>query len=606
MKKTLLLISTLLICCFIGVIQTPVFSQDMGANYWFNKGVDEQNLNKKVEFYLKAIQEKPNFIEAFYNIALVYINMKDYQKAEDAFKKALMVNPSELKTSLKGTILKRLGSLYRNMGRYEESEQSFQAALNITQEKKLQALLLYELGQTKIAQNQFDQAISFFEQGRRESPEDRATFETGIQIAQNHKTIYDLYQQGLDASAKNDLVRAAERFSRVIELNPNHQAAKSQLDRINQAIEQNRLTDKAEMQILFDQAKAYMNNGDLKSAIQYFENIKKRRADYPEVDQLLAEAKEKQYAQLLSEQQLENLYIKGTEYSKNGNYSVALTTFEQVNAQNANYKDVAAQISRLRNEINKLKTSSVELVDDSFTQYAADEGAMTSRTTKQQSRPSQETDQYFKRRSQRMNAANDSLLAQNFYQEALELMQKRDWLQATIVMEKIRLIIPDYKDTEFLLNQAKSHLNMGVQYAENDSSAPSKTSMSTMMILAFLAGILILPTAGILFFSPVTRARYFLLQKRYDKAREIYENLLSKKPNNVKLYITLANIYINENRIDSVAVSVFEKAILYNDDLKFRLEPIVTKYYLEKSKHTQNPKSLLSGSLKDELDRMGH
>ncbi|MFZ5517696.1 MAG: tetratricopeptide repeat protein [Candidatus Zhuqueibacterota bacterium] len=603
MKKTLLLFSTLLFCWFVSANQTPVFSQDMGANYWFNKGVDEQNLNKKVEHYLKAIQEKPNFIEAFYNLALVYINLKEYQKAEDAFKKAIMVNPSELKTSLKGTILKRLGSLYRNMGRYEESEQSFQAALNITQEKKLQALILYELGQTKIAQNQFDQAIAFFEQGKRESPEDRATFETGIQIAQNHKAIYELYQQGLDASAKNDLVHAAERFSRVIELNPNHQAAKSQLDKINQAIEQNRLSDKAEIQILFDQAKAYMNTGDLKSAIQYFENIKKRQADYPEVDRLIVEAKEKQYAQLLSDQQLENLYIKGTEQYKNGNYTIALTTFEQVNAQSANYKDVAAQISRLRNEINKLKTSSNELVDDSFAHYSTGEG---SNATKQQIRPSPEIDQFFKKRSQRMNAAIDSQLVQNFYQEALELMQKRDWLQATIVMEKIRLIIPDYKDTEFLLNQAKSHLNMGGQVTENDGSAPSNTQMSTMMFLAFLAGILILPAAGILFFSPVTRARYFLLQKRYDKAREIYENLLSKKPNNVKLYITLANIYINENRIDSVAVSVFEKAILYNDDLKFRLEPIVTKYYLEKSKHTQNPKSLLSGSLKDELDRMGH
>ena len=76
------------------------------------------------------------------------------------------------------------------------------------------------------------------------------------------------------------------------------------------------------------------------------------------------------------------------------------------------------------------------------------------------------------------------------------------------------------------------------------------------------------------------------MQKKYDKARQIYEKILNYNPDKVKLYITLANIYVNENRNDEVAVKVFEKVIEsnLNENLKSRLTPIVNRYYLERGK----------------------
>jgi tetratricopeptide (TPR) repeat protein len=120
-----------------------------------------------------------------------------------------------------------------------------------------------------------------------------------------------------------------------------------------------------------------------------------------------------------------------------------------------------------------------------------------------------------------------------------------------------------------------------------------------------LASIVALPVA-ILSISPASRAKYFILLRKYDRAREIYERMLSKKPNNIKLYITLANIYINENRVDEVAIHIFERAIQYNDSLKVQLEPIVTRYYHQKAKSSATPKSLIQGVLKEELQRMGN
>ena len=96
------------------------------------------------------------------------------------------------------------------------------------------------------------------------------------------------------------------------------------------------------------------------------------------------------------------------------------------------------------------------------------------------------------------------------------------------------------------------------------------------------------------------------MQKKYAKARLIYENLLSKEPHRVNLYITLANIYINENRIDEISVRIFEKAIQYDNGMKFQLEPIVSKYYLDKPKFSDNSTKLLDEALQDKLNNMGN
>lgn len=603
-KRLLVAFLLLVLAVAFTNIQTG-FSQDTEAIYWFKKGVDEKNHDKKIEYYLKAIESKPNFTEAHYNLALAYLVQKKYDNAEDSFKKALYVNPTALNSGLKSNILNRLGSMYRKMEKYAEAEESLQAALNISTDKQFRALTLYELGQTKIAQAKFDEAVKIFKQGIDISPSDRASFETGIQLAEDQKNIQNLYQQGLQAVQANKLAEAVQYFNKVIELEPTHQPAKAEIQKITVAQQQKQSSENDKLLTMYNQALAELDKGEWAAAIKNLENINQLQQNYKDVNKLLLQTKEKQYQELITAQ----LYEKGLENVQKGNFVLALINFERVAEIYPNYKDINSVLesTRKKAEQNKERAEAQVAANESQSTRREDDNQRDFNKLNRDGGSAQRTfEQPESPRNLPGNTNIDSQLVRNFYQEALDLIQKEEWLQAGVVLERVKLIDPTYQNTEFLLDQVKQNLN--VSSLTNDKrkfAAGSKSQSSGLVLFGFLAGIVMLPVA-LFFISPTTRARYYILLKKYDKAREIYEGILTKKPNNIKLYITLANIYINERRIDEVAIRVFERAIQYNDDLKIQLEPIVSRYYLDKSKTSDNPVHLLDDTLREQLRKMGN
>ncbi len=593
----------LLSCIVFGFGISTAKPQQNEAAYWFERAVNENNQEKKVEYYLKAIEKRPNFVEAYFNLALTYLGLKKYDQAEDAFKKAMYVNPAALSTSLKSNILNRLGTMYRRAGRYQEAEESFQAALNIATDKKFRALTLFELGQTKLAQGQYDDAIKIFRQGMESSPADRASFENGIQLAETQRKVQALDQQASQLAQNGKVAEAAEIYNRILEIDPNHQQAKAQLKKLNLLVEQKQSNDTERVQRLYDEAQAHLNKGEWSEAIALLEKVNQQQPNFKETNKLILQAQEKQYQQLIVQQ----LYDKGQDNFDKGNYVIALVNFERVAEIDPNFKDISERITNTRKKIEQTNQRGDNLLALSDSRQSRSEETSRSDMTAYES-PTARESQLIGQNQGKSAAAGGTLdvqLIQNYYQEALDLMQKQDWLKAGIVLEKIKLINPNYKNTEFLLAQARQNLERtNFSDTEKANATGSKSGNPAVLVLAFLAGIVVLPV-GLFFLSPVTRARYYILQKRYDKAREIYERLLSKKPNDIKLYITLANIYINERRIDEVSIRVFERAIQYNDNLKIQLEPIVHRYYLEKGKTDDSPLHLLNDSLKEKLRRMG-
>ncbi len=572
------------------------YSQDIGAAYWFKKGIIEKDQDKKIEYYQKAVQEDPKFVEAHYNLALIFLLKKELNNAENAFKSALAANPN---APLKTNILSRLGLTYRKLNRYTEAEDALQEVINITNDNKLKALTLYELGQTKISQGQFDAAVNYFQQGIRTLPEDRSPFETGIQLARDQQKINDLFQQGIMLVKNDKLLEAKEIFNQIINLNPNHNEAKQQIENIA-LMEQQIELENQQLQPLYNQAVAYMNEGEWSEAIKNFGKIKSLQADFADVDKLLTLAQEQQHQQLLAVQKTDSFYAMGIENFEKGNYIVALANFERVFEQNPTYKDIEPRIVATKKEVKRVNELMSKMPGRDIVNFIE-----TNNSFEIESNPTATTapssQQLFSEQSRQLNTAVDSQLVQNYYHEALDFMQKQEWQRAMILLEKIRLLKPNYQNTEFLISQVKHNIetaNIGIVNKTGDQKK------SPTVLFALLLGIIALP-AILLFASPTTRAKYFILLKKYDKAQEIYERMLSKKPNNVKLYITLANIYINENRVDEIAIQVFERAIQYNDQLKIQLEPIVSKYYLQKSKSSDTPRKLIQGALYEELKRMG-
>jgi tetratricopeptide (TPR) repeat protein len=598
-KRIRIAFGLLIIYCFV-LLSIKGFSQDIGATYWFKKGINEKDNDKKIEYYQNAVKENPQFVEAHYNLALSYLINKDLNKAQEALNNALSANPNALNNVLKSNILNRLGSTYRKLDRFAEAEKAFQAALDVTTDNKFKAVTLYELGQTKISQGEFDTAANYFRQGMRISPEDRASFETGIQLAKDQQKVHDLYQQGLTLVKNQKLVEAKDVFNQVLAINPNHEEARKQIeDVIPQILEKNEVRDK-QLKPLYAQALVYMNDGNWSDAIKQFEKINSIQANYSDVNKLLAQARERQNQQLLTDQKIDNFYAMGVENFDSSNYMVALANFEKVSEIDPKFKDIDARIQATKKEIsrvNELMAKMPKRNEATFT--TTDENFQIESST--YSSNDLNSQQLFAEKSRQMDAAIDSQLVKNYYQEALDLMQQQQWQRAMILFEKIKLIKPNYKSTEFLLSQVKQNIE-AASMAANET--PTQSTSSTLLFALF-GSIIALPIA-VLVASPITRARYYILLKKYDKAREIYERMLTKRPNNIKLYITLANIYINENRVDEIAIRVFERAIQYNDNLKVQLEPIVSRYYLQKSKSSDTPTKLIQGALKEELKRMGN
>ncbi|MDZ7376124.1 MAG: tetratricopeptide repeat protein, partial [candidate division KSB1 bacterium] len=585
MRKNYLLLIGLLLILSVTRELLAGNPQDIGAAYWFRKAVSEKDTDKKIEFYLKAIQENPAFAEAHYNLALLYIGKKEIGKAVDHLNQALTSDPNP---SLKSNVLSRLGASYRKLGQLVEAEKAFNEAMKLSKDTQFKNLMLYELGQTKISQGRYAEAIEYFRKGLLNSPENRSSFELGIQMAREQQKVAELYEQGLALIKNNKLTDAKEVFRQLLQMDSSHAGAKEQLEKIADLMAQKVDPRDQQIQPLYIQALADMNQGKWSEAIKNLEKIKSLRPNNAEIAKLLAEAQEKQNEQILNEQKIENFYTMGVENFTKGNYTLALANFEKVAELNPNYKDIDSRIQATRKEVNRINelmsrmpTRDEVVVSEPVASYAM-ESNFSPGSNAGAMRSSSES-------GMKSDADIDQELAQTYYQQALDLMRQQDWQRAMILLEKIKLIKPGYRNTEFLLSQARQNIESTMGLSQD---ATSGRTAGNKLILALIIGFVSLPLA-ILYLLPTTRARYYILLKRYDKARAIYERLLSKKPNNIKLYITLANIYINENRIDEVAIRVFERAIQYNDHLKLQLEPIVARYYLQNAKVSDCPNNVI-------------
>lgn len=93
------------------MIQSLVKEEDYAPTSYFLLGnieIDNKNLTRAKEFYLKAIQQKESFHQAHYNVALVYLEEKNMEKAKYHAGRAHELKPSEPIYKKKKTQLDKL------------------------------------------------------------------------------------------------------------------------------------------------------------------------------------------------------------------------------------------------------------------------------------------------------------------------------------------------------------------------------------------------------------------------------------------------------------------------------------------------------------------
>lgn len=96
----------------------------------YNQGVELQQqgfLNQAIQKYKAAIDADDRLEQAFCNIGLIYIAQRNFAKASDAFKKAIVLKPTN-PFSLNG-----MGSVLYSKGKVQEAMEKWQKAIDVDQ-----------------------------------------------------------------------------------------------------------------------------------------------------------------------------------------------------------------------------------------------------------------------------------------------------------------------------------------------------------------------------------------------------------------------------------------------------------------------------------------
>jgi len=105
---------------------TPKQDNKALAKEWFDKGFAEKtDMNKKIEFYTKAIQLDPNFKEAYNNRGLAKHGLSRYTEAITDYDKAIQLDPN-----YKNAYIAR-GLAKHGLSRYNEAISDFDKAIQL-------------------------------------------------------------------------------------------------------------------------------------------------------------------------------------------------------------------------------------------------------------------------------------------------------------------------------------------------------------------------------------------------------------------------------------------------------------------------------------------
>ncbi len=290
-------------------------------------------------------------------------------------------------------------------------------------------------------------------------------------------------------------------------------------------------------------------------AIIAFEKVQQESKKFRDVDRRLAYA-HKNLARESQKSIVASYYAEGVIAMNRNDFGWALAAFEKVSQLDSNYQEVRSQLASIVMTLQR-KTAF---------------GSLLAAT-----------------------AALDSL-----YEAALTAMAKADWAVAANILKELCLLQPDYRDAIELLVQARINL----EKSQSGGDAVAATGGKTFFYLGgAFTGLIVLTALGLIGFSPVTRARLHLLRGNPADAAQIYEKMLQRHPERVKLYLPLSNIYLNLGKHDERAMRAYKMVLQLNLATRHREEinTIVAQRYLTEGRMDTDAIEVLENALQAEL-----
>lgn len=550
----------------IFVFMAEVKAQSQEAVDWFNKAVAEKSKQLKIEHYLKAIEVEPDFIQAHMNLGLAYLHTKDNQSAENAFLKANSLNKGQLNDDLKVRIIFNLATAQKRLKKYVECEKTLLLAQKSARKKPMKAQIIFELGRVYQAQNRLQEALVVLKEGRGKFKNNRAFFDNFIKLVEEGILVQRIESEYQNAISAGQLQQAQSAVQRIREINPNHIGIDEKSAYLDSILKS---TVKKEYQNdLFELAEKHEKEGNIDLSINTLQVLLQTEPDNSEASTKLQKLKE-QYQEEQNNKLIEEEYANGVAALEQRNWTRAIIAFEQVVVADSEYQDAQTNLNKAK---RGLESQSTQSILRQF--YLAGVSAMENKNLNSalvsfekitsispNYKDAAELIQQIKKAG-KVRTVNPLLSDEYFtslYNEALAAINKEDWMQAMLDLEKLKLLAPDDHNILNLYIQAKEKLKTGSQTAP---ALPQK--IMPLFYVGAAVTVLLIPLLGFTVFSAASRARFYYLRNNYHKAARLYEKLLVKNPERLKYYPILANIYLVLGKNDERAFKVFRMVIDLN------------------------------------------
>ncbi|HEX9653347.1 MAG TPA: tetratricopeptide repeat protein, partial [bacterium] len=248
----------------------------------------------------------------------------------------------------------------------------------------------------------------------------------------------------------------------------------------------------------------------------------------------------------------EPIYKEGLSHMVVGDWQTALTSFERLTAINPNYRDLRTLIKASRDSL----------------------------------------------------AQQQQLALSQLYDEGLIALQNGEWRQAVLTFEKVQDLDPAYGDVRNKLADAR--FNASKSPPRGADRKPAEMTLRWIPIAGWAVVLLIFSSGVIFVFTPTMRARFNLLQGKYDRAAALYEGMLQKNPGKIKLYPFLANIYLLEKRRDERALKVYETILRLNilTNKREEITSILANHYLNQGRTDMSAIQIMEKELDSKMRRM--
>ncbi|MDZ7363924.1 MAG: tetratricopeptide repeat protein [candidate division KSB1 bacterium] len=588
-------------------------TQSPQALNWLRAGLAEKDLAKKITAYGKALEFDSLFVEAMYNLGLAYKKQQNHQLAAKWLLKASLTKPEKQSNDLKQQVLTELGKTYKKLGKLRESEQTLKNAKAIAGDAATRAAILFELGRCLYDQGLYEEALAELREGRRLSPENAENFQSFIQVVENMQETQRLHAAAEEALATGNLKQAQLLLEEIQKKSLDPKRVQVLAVKVDSAY---RL--EASRQALYEQAQREAAAGNPQAAVAAYEMLLQQAGVYKDAAARLESARQQAAAKQI-QAQLEADYEAGMSALREKNWTAAILAFEKVLKVDEKFRDTRKKIDEAERELKDENNESV------VARYYVDGVAALNRNDLASALAALERVRRLNARYRNVNAlleeiekrlheqAKPAVLTseqvENLYQEALRAAEKKDWLQTVVALEKLELLQPDYRNAAALLAEARARLpRAGRDAVAEDPSSSSMLNTKMGAAGGVIVAVVLLPLIGMIAFSKSMRARLYLLRGNLAAAALLYEQILARHPERVKLYPILANLYLLIQRYDEQAMKIYKAVLNLNIATPRRdeINALVAQKYLTEGRTDSDAIEVLENALKSERLKQTH